>query len=137
MLGFKVVWDDPGHTVIRLYVGEYWDWADLLHATHEIVKLMTSVKHQVDIISIMRPSAAVPDGDVIGHLRQIIEAMPGNSGIHIMVGGNVFINSALRELSRCYEPVMGRLFQADSLSVAYRIIARNRPEVYEIDLLSA
>ena len=48
-----------------------------------------------------------------------------------MVGGNILINRTLRMLSHSYTCVTGRLLQTNTLGEAYRMIARNRPEIYE------
>jgi hypothetical protein len=48
-----------------------------------------------------------------------------------MVGGSPAVQDNLRLLGRSYYPVMGQLFVIDSLADAYRIIARNRPEINE------
>jgi len=49
----------------------------------------------------------------------------------VMVGGNILCNRSLRMLSHSYTCMTGRLFQTTMLGEAYRIIARNRPEIYE------
>jgi hypothetical protein len=48
-----------------------------------------------------------------------------------MVGGNILTNRTLRMLSHSYACMTGRLIQSHTLGEAYRVIARNRPEVYE------
>ncbi len=137
MIGIQYAWDDGERTVIRMYVGEYWDWDDLKAAMEGIGNLMTEVDHQVDITTIMRPTTALPEGNPTYHIKNVMTLLPLNAGIHVMVGGNILINRTVRMLSHTYTCMTGRFFQTNTLGEAYRIIARNRPEVYEVfDLVS-
>ena len=85
----------------------------------------------------MRPTTALPEGNPTYHIKNVMTLLPLNAGIHVMVGGNILINRTVRMLSHSYTCMSGRFFQTNTLGEAYRIIARNRPEVYEaFDLVS-
>jgi hypothetical protein len=131
VIGFRYDWDDLGHTVIRMYVGDLWDWDDFQVAMAGAFNLMHTVSHQVDLVTIMRSSTTPPDGDITTHLVGAVDAMPENSGVLVMVGGNAVVNFTLKQIAATYPPMMGRFFQTEALGEAYRIIARNRPEVNE------
>ena len=131
MIGIQYAWDNSERTVIRMYVGEYWDWDDLKAAMEGIGNLMREVDHQVDITTVMRPTTALPEGNPTYHIKSVITLLPLNAGVHVMVGGNILINRTVRMLSHSYTCMTGRFFQTNTLGEAYRIIARNRPEVYE------
>jgi hypothetical protein len=131
MVGIQYVWDDEEKTVIRMYIGEYWDWDDLKAAIENISTLMSEVNHQVDIITIMRPTTAIPEGNISYYIKNMATLLPLNVGIHVMVGGNILINRSIRMLSNTYACMTGRFSQTSTLGEAYRIIARNRPEIYE------
>lgn len=131
MVGIQYLWDDSEKTVIRMYVGEYWDWDDLNAAITGISALIDEVDHQVDIVTIMRPTTKLPVGNLTHYLKDAIVRLPRNTGTHIMVGGNMLCNRALRTLAHNYSCMTGRLLQTNSLGEAYRMIARNRPEIYE------
>lgn len=137
MIGIRYSWDDPENTVIRLYIGDLWDWDDLSEAMITIAAMVASVEHQVDFIIVMRTSSQMPGGNAMLHMRDAMKSLPRNSGILVMVGGNTTGNLTLKMLARSYQCMMGRIFQRDHLADAYRIIARNRPEVYEDDMLVA
>jgi len=131
MIGIQSDWDDSEKTVIRMYIGDYWDWDDLNAAMDDVSAMMSEVNHQVDVITVMRPTTPLPDGNAMYNIRNAIKRLPLNAGIHVMVGGNILCNRTLRMLSHSYACMTGRLFQTTLLGEAYRIIARNRPEVYE------
>jgi hypothetical protein len=131
MIGIQSAWDDSEKTVIRMYIGDYWDWDDLNTSMDKIGDMMREVDHQVDIITIMRPTTPLPDGNAMYSIRNAIRRLPRNAGIHVMVGGNILSNRSLRMLAHNYACMFGRLFQTTLLGEAYRIIARNRPEIYE------
>jgi len=131
MIGIQSAWDDSEKTVIRMYIGDYWDWDDLNAAIDDVSAMMREVSHQVDVITVMRPTSALPDGNAMYNIRTYITRLPLNAGIHVMVGGNILINRTLRMLSHSYTCMTGRLLQTNTLGEAYRIIARNRPEIYE------
>ena len=131
MIGIQYGWDDGEKTVIRVYVGDYWDWDDFNVAMVGVAEMMHEVTHQVDVTTIMRPNTALPEGNASYHIKNAIASMPTNAGIHVMVGGNMLINRTVRMMSNTYTCMIGRFFQTDKLGEAYRIIARNRPEVYE------
>ena len=133
MVGIKYAWDDSEKTVIRMYVGDYWDWDDLKIAIDGIADLMREVEHQVDVVTVMRQTAQMPMGSANDHLKAMIVRLPRNVGMHVMVGGNTLCNRALRSLAHTYSFMTGRLLQTNSLGEAYRMIARNRPERYEGD----
>lgn len=137
MVGIKCVWDDSEKTVIRMYVSDYWDWDDLNSAIEDMTYMIREVQHQVDVLTIMRPTAKMPSGNITHYLKDAIVRLPRNVGTHIMVGGNILCNRALRALSHRYTCMTGRLLQTNSLGEAYRMIARNRPERYEEDELVA
>lgn len=137
MIGIRYGWDDPENTVMRLYVGDLWDWDDLNEAISNVAIMVASVEHQVDFIVVMRPRTPLPEGNAMLHIRNAIKLLPRNSGILVMVGGNMIGNQTLKMLARAYQCLMGRIFQRDHLADAYRIIARNRPEAYEVDVLAA
>jgi hypothetical protein len=131
MIGIRYSWDDPENTVIRLYIGDLWDWDDLSEAMTNVANMVASVEYQVDFIVIMRSSTPLPEGNAMLHIRNVAKLLPRNSGILVMVGGNTIGNRTLKMLARNYQCMMGRIFQRDHLADAYQIIARNRPEVYE------
>lgn len=131
MVGIQYAWDDSERTVIRMYVGDYWDWDDLKAAIEGISNLIREVSHQVDITTIMRPTTTLPEGNPTYYIKNAMTVLPLNAGIHVMVGGNILINRTVRMLSHSYTCMTGRFFQTNTLGEAYRIIARNRPEVYE------
>src|SRR5215213_8265083 len=95
MIGIHSNWDDDEKTVIRLYVGDYWDWDDLNTAMDEVGAMMLEVGHQVDVVTIMRPTTPLPDGNAMYNIRTAIKRLPINAGIHVMVGGNVLSNRSL------------------------------------------
>lgn len=131
MIGIRCAWDDVEKTVIHMYIGDYWDWDDLKQALDEAAKMMREVSHQVDIMTIMRTTTPMPDGNGLDSIKAGIAKMPKNVGIHVMVGGNVLLNRMLRVLSNSYDYLTGRMIQSTTVGEAYRIIARNRPEVYD------
>lgn len=131
MIGIQYAWDDVEKTVIRMYIGDLWDWDDFASAMDGIASAIREVEHQVDIISVMRTNAPVPDGNIFQHLKDALARMPRHVGVHVMVGGNPLCNRSLRMLTHSYRCMTGRLFQTNALGEAYRIIARNRPEVYD------
>ena len=131
MIGIQSNWDDSEKTVIRMYIGDYWDWDDLNAAMDEIGAMMSEVSHQVDVITVMRPTTPLPEGNAMYNIRNAILRLPINAGIHVMVGGDILTNRSLRMLSHSYTCMTGRLIQTTTLGEAYRTIARNRPEIYE------
>ena len=131
MVGIRYAWDDEEKTVIRMYVGDYWDWEDLHAAINGISDLMREVDYQIDIMTIMRPTTALPEGNASYYIKTAMTTLPLNAGIHVMIGGNILINRTVRMLSHTYTCMAGRFFQTTTLGEAYRTIARNRPEVYE------
>lgn len=131
MIGVETSWDDNEKTVIRMYIGDYWDWEDFHRAIDTMACMMQEVRHQVDVVTVMHPTVSLPDGSAMHHIRNAIVRLPRNAGIHVMVGGNILTNHTLRMISHSYACMTGRFFQAHTIGEAYRMIARNRPELYE------
>jgi len=133
MIGFRYGWDDPEYTVIHATMGQYWDWDDFHEAIDGIASMIQSVDHQVDIIVVMRPTTPIPEGNALRHLKTGFLNLPSNTGIHVLVGANILTYRVLRKLTRRYTSMQGRLLVTSMLGDAYRIVARNRPEVLELD----
>src|SRR4051812_44332754 len=102
MIGIQSTWDDSEKTVIRMYIGDYWDWDDLNTAIDDISAMMHEVCHQVDVITVMRQTSALPEGNAMYNIRMCITRLPLNAGVHVMVGGNILTNRTLRMLSHSY-----------------------------------
>ena len=132
MIGIQTNWDDSEKTVLCMSIGDYWDWDDFHAAINAISAMMLEVTHQVDVVTLMRPTTALPDGSGMYIIRNALVRMPRNAGIHVMVGGNVLLNCTLRMIANSHACMTGRFFQTRSLGEAYRTIARNRPELYEL-----
>lgn len=131
MIGIQCAWDDAEKTVIRMEFGDYWDWDDFNQALAEAGNMIREVKHQVDIVTYMRVTTPMPDGNPDVNIEAAIQNLPKNVGIHVMVGGNALMNRALKILSHSYEYLTGRFLQSRTEGEAYRLIARNRPEIYD------
>lgn len=137
MIGIRCVWDDAGHTVIRAYIGEAWSWHDVSESVQAVSSMMGSVRHQVDLIAIMRPTTPLPDENIEHVLAEISRVAPCNSGVVVFVGGNPALLDMIRAVSRATPALMGRIFMTDMLGDAYRIISMMRPEVQGFDSLIA
>jgi len=44
---------------------DYWDWDDLNVAMDNVSAMMSEVRHQVDVITVMRPTTPLPDGNAM------------------------------------------------------------------------
>lgn len=137
MIGIRCVWDDVGHTVIRIYIGEAWSWHDVSESLQAVVSMMGSVTHQVDLIAIMRPTTPLPSENIDQVIADIARIAPQNCGILVFVGGNPALLDVIRTISRDIPELMGRIFMTDMLGDAYRIISMMRPEVQGFDSLIA
>ena len=118
MIGIQSNWDDSEKTVIRMYIGDYWDWDNLNAAMDDIGAMMSEVSHQVDVITVMRPTTPLPEGNAMYNIRNAILRLPLNAGIHVMVGGDILTNRSLRMLSHSYTCMTGRFIQTNTLGEA-------------------
>jgi hypothetical protein len=127
MIGIRCVWDDAGHTVIRAYIGEAWSWHDVSESVQAITSMMGGVRHQVDLIAIMRPTTPLSDESIDQIVAEISQVAPPNCGVL----------DKIRAISRANPLLMGRIFMTNLLGDAYRIISMMRPEVLGFDSLIA
>jgi hypothetical protein len=137
MIGIRCVWDDAGHTVIRAYIGEAWSWHDVSESVQAITSMMGGVRHQVDLIAIMRPTTPLSDESIDQIVAEISQVAPPNCGVLVLVGGNPALLDKIRAISRANPLLMGRIFMTNLLGDAYRIISMMRPEVLGFDSLIA
>lgn len=81
----NVQWDSDAKNIIRAVGEGNWTWDDFHHGVDEIVEMMNTVDHRVDLIYMSLPGAVPPKGSPMPHYKRAIQSMPANAGQHIIV----------------------------------------------------
>lgn len=123
---FKYRWTDTQKSIICAEGVGIWSWDNFDRATDEIVDMMKTSPHRVDLV-INRPlNSYRPGGSSLPHYNRAMKIFPENFGILILVGPNILRNALVNVLLRVYrnKPIEIRL--ANSLDNAYAIIQQAR-----------
>jgi hypothetical protein len=106
-----VDWYNDNHTeIVHTYIGD-WTWDELFAALDQIMQLMDSVNHTVNVIINMRQSQRMPTMFAPSSLRKIAYAAPThhrNSGLFVILGANAFIKGMFSIFSKLYPHVAER-----------------------------
>jgi hypothetical protein len=118
-----VRWDNGEHTIVRLDFVSPVSWETFQAAIDEAARLVFSVKHRVDVLSIPG-DVPMPPGSPAPQVMRAFKKLPPNVGLVIMVTSNDYSNTIVSAVGGVY---MGKRYRAaDSVEAAYRIIAEHR-----------
>jgi hypothetical protein len=122
MMTIHAEWDNETKTVIRHDFDGLWTWNEFQELCRATRDMVTSVPHQVHIISDMR-GAIMPRGrGMMGNMRRATLSAPSNRGI-IVVVVNPFLKTLL-SLFMSFDPEMtGIIYSAESVEEARQLIA--------------
>lgn len=100
-MGVNVQWANPERTIIYFVFERQWSWDDMQDARAEQHAMLAEVPHLVDVIMDFTESSLLPRNP-IAHLRGLSTGRPPNTGIVILVGANVLIQTVARMYGRLY-----------------------------------
>lgn len=125
-----VFWDNDEKTIIRCESEGKWTWVEYHHALEQMVEMVNSVSHQVNLINGERPGAVMPPGSPLPHFRHTAKILPANVGLNVVI-----VKSALaRIMASAYAKMPGnsmdRVKLANGLEEAYDLIHAREPMKY-------
>lgn len=82
----QVIWAAESKTLIRVVFDGPYTWEEYDAVTDQIVMMMNSVSHQVDVMILLDANVAPPTKNSMPHFRRTQDLMPPNLGLLITVG---------------------------------------------------
>jgi hypothetical protein len=129
-----VYWSDPEQTIIRCDSEGSWTWEDYHAAVDEIVLMMKSVPHRVDMINFVKENSSRPKGSSQPHFQRALKMFPSNLAMHVLVTKNALA----RAMVALWRSVRGNklgdaIYLVATVDDAYAIIAENRAKQAEVE----
>lgn len=119
-----VFWDNDEKAVIQSEGEGYWTWDEFHQAFDQVVVMMKSVPHRVDLINNRGTGSRMPSSSPMPHFQRVMRNMPPNAGMMVMISNSAFG----RVMVNLFSKVRGsrRLFMVASLDEARALIANER-----------
>ena len=122
----NVSWDNDKKNVIRFEYEPMWTWEDFRWASDISDEMMESVDHIVELIIYFRDGVTLPPS-AVKNFKEALERAPKNSGMVVVVGGNMLTDMVLANVTKVFKSLSNRLIVANSLEEArVRIIEAQR-----------
>ncbi len=90
-MSIAVHWDNQDKTAIRWDFEGKWNWEQFIDAHILSDRMVASVDHNVDIISNLARSGALPEGGLKGY-ENVLHNTPENIGVIVLVSASRFLN---------------------------------------------
>jgi hypothetical protein len=112
-MGIKVAWDTEEQTAICLVFDKPWTWDDFEDANRQMLTLLNSVQHKVDIIFDIS-NAGFPPSGALQRFKKVAQNHHPNTRLLVYVGGKEFVMNFLKLMVVIY----GKAFQPPAFNFA-------------------
>lgn len=125
-----VYWDNEYKTILRCESEGRWTWEEYHQALNQVVDMIESVPHRVDLMNVPRRGAVTPSGSAMPHFQRALRILPSNTGLNVIVNTNAFGRAIISMFSKLYgRHTGGNIAAVGTLEEAYALIARTRAGV--------
>jgi hypothetical protein len=125
-----VLWDDEAKTIIRSESEGNWTWEEYHESLSQIVQMVQSVNHRVDLIHRRLPGSVRPPSSGMAHYQRAMRILPENTGLNVVINTNTIARSVANIFTRLYgRRTRGAIVLVGSLEEAYKLIAADRAKV--------
>lgn len=121
-----ISWDNDEKTVIRCEGEGRWTWDEYHTSLENIMDMIRTVNHPVDLIIIERPGSAMPPGSPQPHFQRVQKLSPPNMGHTVIVVRSALAKAMSALLTRLPGNLMGNVNMVGSLDEAHAFIKRER-----------
>lgn len=122
-----VFWDDEAQSVIRSEGEGHWTWEEYHQSLGQIVEMVKSVNHRVDLITLRRPGSVAPPSSGMPHYQRAMRVLPENTGLNVIINTNTVARSIANIFTRLYGPrTRGVVVLVGSVDEARRLVAADR-----------
>ena len=122
-MSISVDWDNQQQTVVRWhFVGSY-TWDELSAALQTSSALIRSVPYIVDVIIDLRSGSGLPE-NAFGLTRSYLRSSPSNTGLLIVVGGNLLVRSFIQMYQKLSSHSRQQFVLAPTVEQAYTLFLK-------------
>lgn len=121
----NMLWDDTEKSILRFEYHGKWSWEEVYDMMAQANVELSAVQHRVDTIHDFTGSNGLPS-NALSHASSLSRHIPEQTGISVVTGSSVFINTLLSVFSKVYPQFGSRYKSAGTLAEAYALIERSR-----------
>lgn len=129
-----VFWDDADHSIIRTESEGRWTWDEYHVALDQILKMIQTVDHRVDLINLPRPDALPPTGNPQPHYERALRMLPPNVGVNIIISQSLMGRMLVSLWSKMPGNKLGSAIKlVENLEAAHAFIAQDRAKTPPVE----
>jgi hypothetical protein len=119
----QISWDNDAHTILRYQFEAEWRWEDLYRVINHGLRLADGRYTEVDTIFDVPYDVHVPSGNMLFHARRLLELMPLQHGIIVIVSNLPLLRNVVGIINQVYKT---NFAIAHTLDEAHVLIAQHR-----------
>jgi hypothetical protein len=119
-------WENEERSIIRCKGEGRWTWEEYHAVLNDIVAMMGTVTHRVDLIVVEGAGSVMPPGSPRPHFQHATKMYPPNAGASVIVVKSALATAMATLWSKIPGSMMGNVKLVRSLDEAYTFIARDR-----------
>lgn len=125
----RLVWYDPGQSILLLEITAYWSWAEAEETFRRINELIAQTDCQVYLIFEFSSNVpSIPTGPLFKHVRALMSENHDNEQLNIFVRVNPLLKQVIHIASRTYglREMMSKYRFANTRDEALDLIEEHR-----------
>lgn len=129
-MAISLQWENHNRTVVRMILWNEWTVEDYFRKASELIRMIQSQEHDIDILIDLRTGSYIPRGDSVSAFRMLMDELPNNSGIIVYLNDNPVQQRLFKLQTQFYHSILRwschALFMVETLEEAYEIIELHR-----------
>lgn len=125
-MSVQINWYNPDRTIVSLRAERCLAWQDWFNARADLVAILGTVSHEVDVIAQMENTCSAKPHDLVAHLPALLNELPPNLGLVVVIGNRIAWELYLHACTDVHDmPHIDAEF-ADSLEQAHEFICNRQ-----------
>lgn len=129
-MAVSLQWENQNRTVLRMIFWNEWTVEQYLTKAVELIEMIGSQTHDVDILIDLRTGSYIPKGDSVSAFRIMMDELPENSGVIVYLNDNPIQKRLFNTQLQFYQSLrrwsQRSLYMVETIEEAYEIIECHR-----------
>lgn len=121
-MGFHQWLDEKDSTLIRCAIEGEWTWEEFHEAMAEVRTLVYEKKQRTDLVIDLSDAGPLPMSAASIQLKNMLDRMPDHFGAVFLATPDTFTRMIVESLDRVLPEAKGKLYVAESVNFAKRMI---------------
>jgi hypothetical protein len=121
-MSFRQWLDEKDSTLIRCTIEDEWTWEEFHEAMAEVRTLVYDTDQRTDLIIDLSDAGPLPMSAASIQLKNMLDRMPDHFGAVFLTTPDTFTRMIVESLDRVLPEAKGRLYVAESVNFAKRMI---------------